>query len=95
MTPSLGSTPSPTSIAESQSSPEARTRVRRANTGSLATAKFAHTTRRVPPGVIELMLTEAFTPAAGDLLLARVRSLGHHCSMEISTGRRAKLFVDV
>ncbi len=57
----------------------------------LRTAKFAFTTRRVPPGIARALETDA-SPRAGDLVLARVDELGEHQRLERPDGRRARIF---
>ena len=57
----------------------------------LARAKRAFTTRNVPASVLH-SVTAAFTPRAGDLVLARVVEVGAHKQVELPTSRKATLF---
>lgn len=67
--------------------------------GSLATvtaarlqsARAAFVTRRVPLEDAKTLLTDA-TPAAGDLVLARVKRIRHHGKLQCARGRRVQLF---
>jgi hypothetical protein len=64
----------------------------------LAAAKRAHTTRHVVPlhpgdrGDVFLLDDADVTPQAGDLVLARLATLGHHSGLQLTSGRRATLF---
>ena len=65
--------------------------------GRLAQAKAAYTTRRVDFDKITTVLTEAMTteamaPQLGDLVLARVDLIGQHKQIELAMGRKANLF---
>ncbi len=62
----------------------------------LAGAKAAYTTRRVTfEKEITLINTESeITPQSGDLILAKVNKIGYHKRLELTNGRRARLFVD-
>ncbi|WP_199539079.1 P-loop NTPase family protein [Desertihabitans brevis] len=67
-----------------------------ARTGDLdpdrvARAKHAYTTRRVSTAGVTRVELEG-VPAAGDLVLARVVSVGQHPRLELRDGRRASLF---
>jgi hypothetical protein len=79
--------------------PAARSLQRRARTivglqpGRLGRVKFAYTTRRVERGTISTLLPAENRLKTGDLLLARVESLGQHDRIELPDGRRATLFV--
>lgn len=55
-------------------------------------AKAAFTTRRVPLTEASALLTDR-VPQPGDVVLARVTSLGQHHSLQLTTGRRAKLYI--
>ena len=57
-------------------------------------AKAAYTTRRVDLGKAERILTGEIAPKPGDLVLAEVKQLGQHTKIELTTGRRAMLYVD-
>ncbi|HEY0663125.1 MAG TPA: DUF1611 domain-containing protein, partial [Thiobacillaceae bacterium] len=54
-------------------------------------AKTPYSARRVPPAAMSLLIPEG-TPRSGDLVLARVDKLGQHRHLELTTGRRARLF---
>ncbi len=54
-------------------------------------AKTPYSVRRVPPAVMSLLLPDG-APRSGDLVLARVDKLGQHRHLELTTGRRARLF---
>lgn len=61
-------------------------------TAELSKAKAAFTTRRVALGEAAHVLTDR-VPQAGDVVLARVSSLGQHRYLQLASGRRAKLYV--
>ncbi|MDJ0713381.1 MAG: hypothetical protein QNJ54_04065 [Prochloraceae cyanobacterium] len=61
-------------------------------TGRLSQAKAAYTTRRVNSAAIATILRENLTPQVGDLVLARVDTIGHHKHVELPSGRKARLF---
>ena len=54
-------------------------------------AKAPYSVRRVPRTAMSFLLPEG-TPRPGDLVLARVNKLGQHKHLELTTGRRARLF---
>ena len=54
-------------------------------------AKAAFTTRRVPRAVMRTTVSGAVRPRSGDLVLARISTLGHHRHIEQPDGRRAVL----
>jgi hypothetical protein len=64
----------------------------------LGRAKLAYTTRHVPVQALQRLIEvdpdgdAAPRPRAGDLVLARVESIGHHKRIELANGRRATLF---
>lgn len=58
----------------------------------LAKAKQSFATRRVATTDMAKLKVGDWTPAPGDLLLARIDSLGHHPRLELTTGRRASMF---
>ncbi|PLY03081.1 MAG: DUF1611 domain-containing protein [Desulfuromonas sp.] len=58
----------------------------------LRRAKWAYTTRRVDQVKVAGILTDSPVPQAGDLVLARVDSLGQHRRLELTTSRRAEMF---
>jgi hypothetical protein len=59
--------------------------------GRLAAARAAFVTRRVPLEEAKLLITDA-RPAAGDLVLARVKRIRHHGKLQCARGRRVQLF---
>lgn len=59
----------------------------------LKRASWAFTTRRVPRGGVNTLLSETRAPQAGDLLLARIDALGFHANLQLPDGRRKQLFV--
>lgn len=60
--------------------------------GRLQNAKCAFSTRRVPITAMKTLCKGPLTPKAGDLVLARVKTLGSHKRIELPTGRKAMLF---
>jgi hypothetical protein len=58
----------------------------------VASAKAAHTVRHVPVAALRPRLVTDRMPVAGDVVLARVSSVGQHRRLELSGGRRADLF---
>ena len=58
----------------------------------LRRAAWAFTTRRVRAAACGLA-SEGRTPKAGDLLLARVDSVGYHSALQLPEGRRRHLFI--
>ena len=61
------------------------------NRRRVAEAKRAFVTRRADFAEVRSIRTD-LTPRAGDLCLARVIRLGHHQRLELTDGRRARLF---
>jgi len=61
-------------------------------TGRLARAKCAYTTRHAPICEAGYLVSGSVKPAPGDLVLARVDGLGQHTRIELVNGRRAPLF---
>jgi len=59
--------------------------------GRLAAARAAFVTRRVPLEEAKLLITDA-RPAAGDVVLARVKRIRHHGKLQCARGRRVQLF---
>lgn len=59
----------------------------------IARAKTAYTVRRVPLVNATTLITGHVIPCRGDLVLARVESIGHHTGVQLAEGRRATLFV--
>lgn len=55
-------------------------------------AKWAYTTRRIEQNLPKKLLSGQLLPEAGDLVLARVETLGHHKKLELVSSRRATLF---
>lgn len=58
----------------------------------LARAEWAFTTRRVDRSRAAMIVSGGCTPAAGDLVLARIDRLGHHGNLQLVDGRRRRLF---
>ena len=58
----------------------------------LARAKRAFTTRRVPGSDMRIVIAEPRRPSAGDLVLARVETIGHHRGLERPDGRKAHMY---
>lgn len=58
----------------------------------LAHTKRAYTTHRADLGLATTLIVGGRKPAAGDLLLARVTRLGQHTGLQLTCGRRARLF---
>lgn len=58
----------------------------------IAWAKRAFSTRRVPSEAIKTIVDTGHTPKAGDLVLARVVTLGTHKKIELQNGRRAAMY---
>ena len=54
-------------------------------------AKFSFTTRRIPLTACAEMCMD-LAPSSGDLVLARVESIGQHERLQITSGRRAQLY---
>jgi hypothetical protein len=59
----------------------------------LRRASWAFTTRRIPQATACSMLPLIGAPAAGDLVLARVTSLGQHADLQLVNGRHRHMFV--
>src|SRR5688572_32371444 len=59
----------------------------------LRRASWAFTTRRVPQRAASSTIPPVGTPLPGDLVLARVDSIGHHDGVQLANGRRRQLFV--
>lgn len=59
----------------------------------VARAPWAYSTRRVDRDRIAGLRND-LSPRAGDLVLARVDALGHHANLQLTDGRRRRLFVD-
>jgi hypothetical protein len=58
----------------------------------LAQAKWAFTTRRVDHAAAQTLITDPMTiPATGDLVLARIHTVGQHATVELPTGRKATI----
>ena len=70
----------------------ATTRLRR-DGSRVRLASWAFTTRRVPQGAASSILPPKGKPEPGDLVLARVDSIGHHGNLHLVNGRRRHLFV--
>ncbi len=54
-------------------------------------ARVPYSARRVPRDAMSLLLSDG-APRPGDLVLARVDKLGQHRHLELTTGRRARIF---
>jgi len=54
--------------------------------------KWAYTTRNVDQSQVKTLVRGEVKPVAGDLILARVNSLGQHPRLELTTSRRAEMF---
>jgi len=65
--------------------------VRPLEAGRLRAARSAFVTRRVPLEDAKALVTDA-RPAAGDLVLARVKRIRHHGKLQCARGRRVQLF---
>jgi len=65
--------------------------VRPLEAGRLRAARSAFVTRRVPLEEAKALITDA-RPAAGDLILARVKRIRHHGKLQCARGRRVQLF---
>lgn len=61
-------------------------------TERLTRAKFAYTTRHIRPEALATLLIGELQPRAGDLVLARIDTIGQHTRIEGPDGRRATLF---
>lgn len=59
-----------------------------------SSARQSFATRRVPLANMRGLLHGPLRPEAGQLVLARIRQLGQHRSVELVSGRKAHLFVD-
>ena len=60
---------------------------------TLARAKVAYSCRRVELARAVYLSETPRKLCAGDLLLARIRSMGHHKRLELTDGRRARLLL--
>jgi hypothetical protein len=70
-----------------------RTRIRgHSHVGCLRRASWAFSTRRVRQGDWSTIPASG-PPTAGDLVLARVDTIGHHDGLQLANGRRKQLFV--
>ncbi len=59
----------------------------------LKAAKAAYNARRVDLEVATHLMQGKATPRPGDLVLAKVATIGQHTRIELATGRRAQLYV--
>ena len=60
----------------------------------LSRASWAFTTRRIPTGTAcSIIQPDNGKPKAGDLVIARVDSLGHHKGLQLVNGRRRIMFL--
>lgn len=60
----------------------------------LVQLKSSFTTRNVPISDMKTILTDDLTPSAGDLVLARVKKIGHHKRIQLRSRRPSQLFRD-
>jgi hypothetical protein len=58
-----------------------------------SSVKFAYTTSNVNLNQIQTILQGDLKPNVGDLVLAKVKDIGVHKNIELSTGRKSSLFV--
>lgn len=58
----------------------------------LVQSPWAFTTRRVDRARAAMLITDERAPRSGDLVLARVDALGHHGNLQLTDGRRRRLF---
>ncbi len=59
----------------------------------LSRASWAFTTRRIPAGAARGIIEPgSYKPSVGDLVLARVDSIGHHKGLQLVNGRRRIMF---
>ena len=63
------------------------------NQQRIANAKVSYNVRNTPLNIIHLLLKGDIQPSSGDLVLARVMSIGQHQRIELTGGRRAVLHV--
>ncbi len=56
-------------------------------------AKSSYNVRNIPLDIASQLLTGQLKPQAGDLVLAKVTSIGQHLRIELGTGRRSGLYV--
>ena len=59
----------------------------------ISEAKIAYAARPAYLGKGTRLLVDKVTPNVGDLVLARVRKIGQHKKIELTNGRRARMFV--
>ncbi len=62
------------------------------NAKRIESLKTPFATRRVPRSAIATLLAGDRKPEVGDLVLCRVEKLGQHRHLELTTGRRARLY---
>ncbi|MDJ0852901.1 MAG: dethiobiotin synthase [Myxococcota bacterium] len=60
----------------------------------LLAAARSFATRNVSPSAFERLVRSNASPRPGDLVLARIDSLGHHRKLQLPDGRRRNLFVE-
>ncbi len=60
--------------------------------GRALRAKAAFTTRRVPRSTMATLLSGDVKPSAGDVVLARVGKVNQHRNIQLTSGRRSRLF---
>lgn len=61
-------------------------------TARIGNMKTPYSTRRVPRKAMATLLSGEVTPKVGDLVLCRVEKIGQHRHLELSTGRKSRLF---
>ena len=59
----------------------------------LARTKVAFTLRRINLSAVSQLLSGEVTPKVGDIVLARVEQLGQHKNLQLTDGRRSRLFI--
>jgi hypothetical protein len=59
---------------------------------TILSAKWAYTTRRIPPDRVARLAADVTRAGPGDLLLAEVRRVGHHKALQLASGRLSTLF---
>ncbi len=62
------------------------------DSGRVSRAKRSFTTRRVAAEDMTQLKVSGWNPSPGDLMLARIETIGQHSRLELTDGRRASLF---
>ncbi len=60
---------------------------------ALKHSNWSFTTRRVNRSRVKALVGGDLQPQVGDLVLARIEQLGHHCNLQLVDGRRRRLFI--